>query len=169
MLRAAVITVALAALVALGPSAAPAATAYSDSIRGAEYFFTSTEGRFAGKAYGDLPGYWNTVVDHSPLSIGSTPTATITGGSFQLATTLNGVYTVVTGNVTSGTINVTDTGTNCTDQTFDVEGTLGNVGPWFTGTGSGTFSAVLTHHRTRISGSCVIYAATVEGTLLLSF
>src|SRR5919198_3008395 len=169
MLRTAAVVVALAALVALSPSAAPAATTYSDSITGTEYFFTSTEGRFAGEAYGDLPGYWNTVVDHSPLSIGSTPTATITGGSFQLATTLSSVYTVVTGNVTGGTINVTNTGTNCTDQIFDVEGTLGDVGPRFTGTGRGRFSAELTHHRARIFGRCVIYAATVEGTLSLSF
>src|ERR671937_1323109 len=103
MIRTAAVAVALVALLALSPGAAPAATAYADSITGAEYFFTSTEGRFAGKASGDLPGYWNTVVDHTPLAIGSTPTATITGGSFQLTTTLNGFYTLITGDVTGGT------------------------------------------------------------------
>src|ERR671937_2218561 len=122
MIRTAAVAVALAALVALSPSAAPAATAYSDSITGTEYFFTSTEGRFAGKAYGDLPGYWNTVVDHTPLAIGSTPTATITGGNFELTSTLSSVPTLITGVITGGTINVKDPGTDCHDQTFDVEG-----------------------------------------------
>src|SRR5919201_4628924 len=169
MMLSAAVAVAVAALLALSPGAAPAATTYTDSISGAEYFFTSTEERFAGKAYGDLPGYWNTVVDHTPLSIGSTPTATITGGNFQLGTTLNGVYALVTGDVTGGTINVKDPGTDCTDQIFDVEGTLANVGPWFTGSGTGTFSVLLTHHRALFFGRCVIYAATVTGTLSLSF
>jgi hypothetical protein len=169
MLRTAAVAVALVALVVLSPGSVRAATTYTDSITGAEYFFTSTEGRFAGRATGDLPGYWNTVVDHTPLSIGSTPTATITGGSFQLTTTLNGFYTLITGDVTGGMINVKDPGTDCHDQTFDVEGTLGNVGPWFTGSGSGTFSALLTHHRVPIFGQCVIYAATVTGTFSLSF
>jgi tetrahydromethanopterin S-methyltransferase subunit E len=169
MIRTAAVAVALAALLALSPGAVPAATTYSDSITGAEYFFTSTEGRFAGKAYGDLPGYWNTVVDHTPLAIGSTPTATITGGNFELTTTLNSVATLITGDITGGTINVINASTGCTDQVFEVDGTLAHVGPWFTGSGSGTFSAQLTHHRVPIFGHCVIYAATVSGTLSLSF
>jgi hypothetical protein len=169
MIRTAAVAVALAALLALSPGPAPAAATYADSITGAEYFFTSTEGRFAGKAYGDLPGYWNTVVDHTPLSLGSTPTATITGGSFELATALNGFPALVTGDVSGGTINVKDPGTDCTNQTFDVQGTLAHVGVLYTGTGSGTFSAVLTHHRARVFGRCVIYAATVTGSLSLSF
>jgi hypothetical protein len=169
MIRTAAVAVALAALLALIPGTAPAATTYTDSITGAEYFFTSTEGRFAGKAYGDLPGYWNTVVDHTPLSLGSTPTATITGGDFELATALNGVPTVVTGDIDGGTINVKNAGDNCTNQTFDVQGTLAHVGVLYTGSGSGTFSAVLTHHRARVFGSCVIYAASVAGSLSLSF
>ena len=169
MMLSAAVAVALAALLALSPGAAPAATTYADSISGAEYFFTSTEGRFAGKAYGDLPGYWNTVVDHTRLSLGSTPTATITGGNFELATTLNGIPTVVTGDVGGGTINVKDPGTDCTNQTFDVQGSLAHVGVLYTGTGSGSFSVLLTHHRARVFGSCVIYAATVTGSLSLSF
>ena len=169
MMLSAAVAVALAALLALSPGAAPAATTYTDSITGAEYFFTSTEGRFAGKAYGDLPGYWNTVVDHTPLSLGSTPTATITGGNFELATALNGVPTVVTGDISGGTINVKEPGDDCTNQTFDVQGTLAHVGVLYTGTGTGTFAVLLTHHRARVFGRCVIYAATVTGSLSLSF
>ena len=169
MVRTSLIALAIAAVVVVSPGAAPAATAYTDTISGGEYFFTSTEGRFAGKAAGDLPGYWNAVVDHTPLSLSSTPTATITGGSFQLATSFGAVPTLVTGKFSGGTVNVVSTGANCTNQTFDVEGTLADVGPWYAGNGSGTFSAVLTHYRTSIFGDCVSYAASVRGSLSLNF
>jgi hypothetical protein len=46
---------------------------------------------------------------------------------------------------------------------------LGNVGRWPGGTGSGTFSATLTHFRHRVFGICITYAASVNGTLTLSF
>jgi hypothetical protein len=166
-LRISLIAVALAAL-ALCASATAAQT-YSDTISGAEYYATSTDGKFAGKASGAFPGPWNADVRHTPLSISSTPTATITGGSFSLATSLNGVYTLVTGAFTGGTVNVTNPGYNCTNQTFAVEGILGNVGPWSAGSGTGTFSATLTHYRARIFGSCVSYSASVKGTLSLTF
>jgi hypothetical protein len=44
-------TVALAA-----PGVAAAATTYRDSVYGLEYSATSTQGKFAGTAYGALPG-----------------------------------------------------------------------------------------------------------------
>jgi hypothetical protein len=166
-LRISLIAVALAALVLC--TAATAAQTYSDTITGAEYYATSTDGKFAGKASGALPGLWNADVRHTPLSFSSTPTATITGGSFSLATSLNGGYTLVTGVFTGGTVNVTNPGYNCTNQTFAVDGILGSVGPWYAGSGTGTFSAILTHYRTRIFGSCVTYSASVRGTLSLTF
>jgi hypothetical protein len=147
------------------PSSALAAPTYNDGIKGHEYFFTSTDGRFAGYATGDLPGAWNADVQHTPLCLACTPTATITGGSFSLATT----YTVVTGSFTGGTVQVTNRGANCTNQTFDVEGDLGHVGRWNGGSGTGTFSATLTHYRHRILGACITYGATVNGRLSLSF
>lgn len=169
MIRAVLVALVVAALVGFLPAAATAARTYTDTISGVEYSATSMEGRFAGKAAGDLPGYWNAVVDHTPLPLSSTPAATITGGSCALATSLDGVYTLVTGAFTGGTINVIDPGSGCTNQTFDVEGTLGHVGPWYSGTGSGTFSAILTHYRTRISGSCVTHSASVIGSVSLTF
>jgi hypothetical protein len=157
---------ALAVLVVCSiPSSAFAAQTYNDTLRGHEYFFTSTDGRFAGHATGDLSGAWDADVQHTPLCLACTPTATITGGSFTLAMT----YSVVSGRFTGGTVQVMNRGANCTNQTFDVEGDLGNVGPWNGGSGTGRFSAILTHYRYRIFGVCITYAATVNGRLSLSF
>ena len=157
---------ALAAIVFFSAtSSALAAQTYNDTIRGYEYFFTSTDGRFAGNASGTLPGGWNADVQHTPLCLSCTTTATITGGSFSLAT----VYTLVTGSFTGGTVQVMNPGVNCTNQTFDVEGMLGGVGRWYSGSGTGRFSAILTHYRHPVFGSCVSYAASVTGTLSLTY
>lgn len=82
---------------------------------------------------------------------------------------VNWVYTLVTGDFTGGYVQVTNSGTNCTNQTFDVEGILGNVGRWLGGSGTGLFAATLTHHRHRVFGSCVTYAASVSGSITLTF
>jgi hypothetical protein len=162
----ATVTIAIALLV---PAASLAATTYSDAIHGGEYFATSTDGRFAGSASGSLPGSWNADVQHTALCISCSTTATITGGSFQLATTLTSVPTLITGNFDGGTVSVTDPGTGCKNQTFAVDGKLSNVGPWYTGTGTGTFTATLTHYRYQLFGSCITYSASVTGTLVLDF
>jgi hypothetical protein len=75
----------------------------------------------------------------------------------------------VTGRFTGGTVQVINRGANCTNQTFDVDGILGHVGRWYSGSGTGRFSVILTHYRHRIFGSCVSYAASVNGTLSLTF
>ena len=159
--------VGLTALCATGT--ATAAQTYNDAIRGYEYYFTSTEGRFAGTATGALPGSWDTRVHHTQLCYTCHPTATIDGGSFSLATVVNGTPALVTGDFTGGTVQVTNPGANCTNQTFDVEGVLGNVGRWPGGSGHGMFSVTLTHYRHRVFGICVIYAASVTGSLSLTF
>jgi hypothetical protein len=141
-----------------------AAQTHNDTITGHEYYFTSTDGRFAGTATGSLPGAWNADVRHTALCLSCTPTATITGGSFSLATT----YTLITGRFTGGTVQVINRGADCTNQTFDVDGILGDVGR-FGGSGTGRFSVILTHYRHRILGSCISYAASVRGMLTLTF
>jgi hypothetical protein len=157
---------ALAVGIALWAAAtATAAQTYNDTISGYEYAFTSTEGRFAGSASGALPGFWDADVRHTPLCLSCTPTATITGGSFSLATGSG----LVSGRFTGGTVQVINAGSNCTNQTFAVNGVLGAVGRWSGGSGTGLFSATLTHYRQRIFGSCVSYAASVNGTLSLTF
>jgi hypothetical protein len=163
--RRALLILALAVLALCTAGAARAAQTYNDTISGDEYFATSTDGKFAGTAHGALPGYWNADVQHTPLCASCTPTATITGGSFQLPTS----YTLVTGAFTGGSVQVTDVGADCTNQTFTVNGVLGHVGRWYSGSGSGLFSATLTHYRQRVFGSCITYAASVAGTLSLTF
>jgi hypothetical protein len=167
--RRTLVVLALVALALCTPGAAVAAQTYNDTISGYEYYATSTDGKFAGNASGALPGYWKTDVQHTALCVSCPSTATITGGSFSLATTLNGSSTLVTGKLTGGTVKVTDVGADCSNQTFDVEGVLGSVGPWYSGTGTGTFSAVLTHHRHWLFGSCITYSASVEGAISSTF
>jgi len=163
------IVVGLATLALYAPASTLAAQTYSDTISGYEYFATSSDGKFAGSAAGALPGAWNADVQHTPLCVSCTPTATITGGSFSLATTLNSIPALVTGVFSGGTVQVIDVGAGCTNQSFAVNGILGNVGPWYSGSGSGTFSATLTHYRRPIFGRCITYAASVMGTLALNF
>jgi hypothetical protein len=151
------------------PTAAFAARTYTDMVSGHEYYPTSTDGKFAGTATGSLPGTWNADVQHTALCISCSTTATITGGSFLLASALNSIPTLITGKFSGGTVQVTNVGVNCTNQTFDVNGILSNVGPWYNGSGDGTFTATLTHYRYRLFGSCITYGASVAGTLTLTF
>jgi hypothetical protein len=161
------IGVAMLALAA--PAGVLAAQTYSDTISGHEYYYTSTDGRFAGTASGALSGEWNADVQHTKLCLSCTPTAMITGGGFSVATTLGGIPTLVTGKFTGGTVQVINKGAYCTNQTFAVNGILGSVGPWYSGHGSGIFTATLTHYRTSILGSCVTYGASVKGMISLTF
>ena len=159
----------IAVLALAAPASALATQTYSDTISGYEYYATSTDGKFAGTASGALPGDWNADVQHRKLCLSCTPTARITGGIFALATTLSSISTLITGSFTGGTIQVINRGAGCTKQTFAVTGILAKVGPWYSGNGSGTFSATFTHYRESIFGSCITYAASVNGTISLSF
>ena len=160
---------ALTAILALGLTAIPevalAATTYSDTIAGREFFATTTVGGFAGTAAGDLPGSWLAIVEHTPLST----TATITGGNFTLATTIAEEPATVSGTFSGGTVTQTGGFTDCQNQTYDVHGVLANVGVGAGGTGSGTFDATLTHLRTSFFGRCFTYGARVVGMVSLMF
>ena len=152
------------AAVIMGPGSVAAAATYPDSVSGYEYAATSTQGRFAGAAAGALPGAWSATVDHTPLGTA----AMITGGDVYLATYLDGVPALVTGHFTGGTVRQLPGFTGCTDQQHAVNGSVGNVGVGSAGTGSGAFAGTLTHHRTKIFGYCVIYSATIAGSLTLT-
>jgi hypothetical protein len=162
------ILLAAALVLLVAPATAAAAQTYSDTISGYEYAFTSTDGKFAGTASGALPGTWNADVQHTQLCLSCTPTATITGGSFSLATAHNGLPALVTGAFVGGTVQVINPGAGCTNQTFAVNGILGRVGWWSTGSGSGTFRVTLTHYRRSVLGRCISYSASVRGTLSLT-
>jgi hypothetical protein len=155
---------AAAAAVIMGPGSAAAAATYTDSISGYEYAATSTQGSFAGTASGSLPGAWSATVDHTPLGT----VAKITGGDVYLATYLNGGSTSVTGDFTGGTVRQLSGFTGCASQQYAVNGSLGDVGFGSVGTGTGSFAGTLTHYRTKIFGHCVIYSATITGSLTLT-
>jgi hypothetical protein len=150
-------------------SAAPASTGFT--IAGYEYAFTSTVGSFAGNARGNAgdTALWNATVDHDPL--GSTPTY-ITGGSVELATaSTSGHLDYVTGSLAyrGGQITTLNSGPNCTNQQYLVEGDLDNVATSTTSGGSGTFTVTLTHYRYSLFGHCVIYKAGVRGTVSFNY
>jgi hypothetical protein len=158
----------LAAAVSSGAAAAEK-TSYADTITGYEFFATSTHGDFAGTASGSLPGAWTISVRHARLCLSCTPTATIAGGSVSLVSRLGGDPVLVRGTFAAGTVQVTNPGAGCTNQTFTVNGVLRGVGTAGRRSGSGTFTATLTHHRRRLFGRCVTYAASVKGTLAVIF
>jgi hypothetical protein len=157
--------VALAATVVVVSPASAATVSDQYSITGAEYYATSTQGRFAGTATGSSndTATWNAIVNHTPLTI----TATITGGSADLYTS-NLVH--VHGSFRSGTVTLASEEAGCGTQTYEVVGALTKVTRSDSHRkGTGTFTATLTHYRTSILGSCVVYSAGVSGTISLSF
>jgi hypothetical protein len=141
-------------------------TTYTNMARGFEIAATSEEGTFVGQAEGDLPGYWRAVVRHEPLS-DSDPA--ITGGELALATLYEGAPVLVTGQFSGGSITLTNAEPGCGTQEYAVRGDLANVGIGSGGEGTGEFSVTLTHYRTSFLGSCVAYAASVQGAFWLSF
>lgn len=155
----------VASLLVLVPATAGAATKTSGfSISGTEVSATSTTGRFVGTASGSAVGTWYAEVVHARLGGGIGAQAAIqSGGSFGMALAQAEPAYVVSGQFSGGTITTIYSSTSCTNQVYDVEGDLKNVSV----TGTGHFSAILTHHRRSVLGRCWLYAATVSGTVTL--
>jgi hypothetical protein len=60
----------------------------------------------------------------------------------------------------------TNAGAGCTNQTYDVTGTLASVSVASVSNGTGSFAGVLTHYRAAFPFfGCVTYSASVAGTL----
>jgi hypothetical protein len=157
----AAVAVAVAVVASRPPGAAAAASRPLVSlVRGIEILPEHTQGTFSGYTTGYLTGGWLATVDHTPLQ----PNATITGGTFTLVTPHGGFDHPLTARFTTGTITNTNSGSNCTNQTFHVNGILAHLD----GYRSGRFSVTLTHYRHPILGSCLNYFATVKGNLTLS-
>ena len=161
----AAVAVLLVSLVVLVPATAVAATkTYRFSISGTEVSATSTTGRFVGAASGSALGTWYAEVVHVPLGGGVGARVAIrSGGSFGMALAQAEPAYVVSGQFSGGTITTINSGTNCTNQVYAVDGDLKNVSV----TGTGHFAATLTHHRRSVLGRCWRYAATVSGTVTL--
>ncbi len=136
----------------------------TDRVSGFETYASSTEGRFAGTATGDLPGTWSAVVIHEQLS-GATA-APITGGSFDLATFQGASPQAVSGTIAGGTVTQVSGFSGCANQRYAVVGTFDPVS--ISGgapDGTGTFRLTLTHYRTSVFGYCFVYSATVTGSV----
>jgi hypothetical protein len=104
------------------------------------------------------------------LPYAGTTEGEITGGTFKLWTTVKGASSLVTGAFSGGTITQIPGFSGCTNQQYEILGTLESVGTAGGAlVGSGEFSAVLTHHRALIFGACRTYFATVTGTVDLEF
>ncbi|MDQ6920078.1 MAG: hypothetical protein M3170_00550 [Candidatus Dormibacteraeota bacterium] len=175
-------------LATIGATSAEAATPHGTVVSGFEFYATSTQGRFSGTATGQVPngvsGAWAIVVDHTSLDpcfskdLG-TPCAFVTGGSFSLAETSPAVQ-LITGQF-DNLSEVPATQTNqiqllegsavkCTDQHFKIKDGLRNVGTGSQRSSEGSyFEGDLWHHQKSFWGRCITYAATVQGTVVLTF
>lgn len=147
------------------PSAAAAATRYPGAASGVEIFATPTQGTFVGTVGGALPGTWGATVDHTVLH----PGGAVTGGSFYLATTVNGVPALVTGAVTGGGVDrLNPSSVGCVTQYYRVELVITRLGANGLGTGTGRYEGTLTHHRGHVYGYCMTYGATISGSLTVT-
>jgi hypothetical protein len=66
-----------------------------------------------------------------------------------------------------GSITQTSGFSGCANQTYSVRDGLSNVGG--SPRGKGVFNATLTHYRFASGSSCITYAASVSGTVDLTF
>ncbi len=163
--RFSICTVLVGAILLSSVGVASAATTRVDTVKGAEVAYTSTQGTFTGYADGDLPGTWAAVIDHTVLS----PDATITGGTLTLLTLIHWLPTTVGGTFADGgTVSRVYQEAGCGVQRYAIKDKLVHVGV-DGGSGTGDVSATLTHHRRWILGRCIAYAATITGTVHLTF
>jgi hypothetical protein len=146
------------------PGVATAATTYSDSVIGFEYSATSTQGKFSGTAYGALAGAWAATVVHDPLGT----TGAVTGGYMNLVTAVNGTPTLVEGHVYGGAIVQTSGFGGCVNQSYRVDLTLNRVRANGRGDEGGLYGGTLTHYRRSVFGRCLIYSATINGSMTLT-
>ena len=143
-------------LAALG---APSALAASGTVtlHGVEVGATPTVGTFAGA--GSSRTAWTAVVRHTRIQHGR---ATIRGGTFQLVTSrTTGARHSVRGAFTGGTVSLISQAPGCGAQVYSVRGRLALASE------TGLMAVRLTHHRKRVLGQCIAYAATVKGTARL--
>jgi hypothetical protein len=162
------IALALGATLVMTVTAA-ASTTYTEWIHGTELpNATPTDGQFVGEATGSFAGAWYIDVRHQDLNHHP---VYITGGSFRLNTVINGWPDEIRGSFKPwhGTVTQVSGFSGCTNQRYAVHGELSGVGV-DGGTGTGTFSATLTHYRANIwLVGCVVYSASINGSVSLTF
>ena len=164
------------ALVAAFAFAAPANVAAANGasslyetyeLTGYEVWYAPTTGTFVGVGSGtagEISG-WYTAVDHDAVII---PSGLVTGGVAALQR-VDGVQ--MNGRFTGGNVWQTNDGPGCSNDEFQISGTVADV----TRTdrpgesGFGYFSATLKHYRTWIFNDCYSYSAKVTGTFSILF
>jgi hypothetical protein len=163
---AALLSAGMLAAALAGPTLASEATVERYALRGYEVFYSPTMAVFAGTssdAGADLSA-WYAPIEHSVVI---NPSGTITGGYATLYRP-DGVR--LSGQFSGGTVVLLDPGANCTTEYHAVDGDLVDVSRSDgSAMGSGVFSATLVHHRAWIFGRCLSYAASVEGSIELTF
>lgn len=159
---------ATAAVLPAAAVAAPASTTFA--IRGFETAFTSTSATFVGTGTGNVGDRAAWTVSITRTRFDPSVRSTITGGTFTMRT-LSTAWTTdsVSGTVAGGFVQKTAGFTGCTNEKFAVSVSLTNVATKTTDGGTGAFIGELTHHRTSIFGTCVIYGATINGVVTFSY
>lgn len=168
LLLATLLLAALLVVTIAGPGAGVARAAVPEtySVSGYEIWFTPTVGVFAGRGHGGAGevSAWYSSIEHSQVI---SPSGTIVGGWATLYR-LDGVR--ISGHFSGGTVVQTNEGASCTTESHVVSGNLADVRRSdSTMTGTGEFLATLVHHRAWLFGQCISYAATVNGTIDLTF
>jgi hypothetical protein len=162
------IALALGATLVMTVTAAASGT-YVERIHGTELpNATPTEGQFVGEATGSFAGAWYIDVRHQELNHHP---VYITGGSFRLTTVINGWPDEIQGSFKPwhGTVIQLSGFSGCANQRFAVRGELSGVGV-DGGNGAGWFNATLTHYRSNIwLVGCVVYRASINGSVSLTF
>lgn len=149
-----------------GASVARAAQHETYSLSGYEIWFTPSVGVFAGRGNGSVGelSAWYSSIEHSQVI---SPSGTIIGG-WAMLYRLDGVR--IGAHFNGGTVVQTNVGANCTAESHVVTGTLADVRRSDSdASGTGEFLATLVHHRAWLFGQCISYAATVNGTINLTF
>jgi hypothetical protein len=163
-------TLMTAAAAALPAAAVAAPASNTFAVRGVETAFTSTSATFSGTGTGNAGdrAAWSVSITRTRFAAG---VSTITGGTFTMRTVSPSWTTDwVAGAVAPGGLVQKTAGfTGCTNEKFALDVSLTDVATKTTVGGTGTFIGELTHHRTSIFGTCVIYGATVTGVVTLSY
>ena len=160
----------IAAFAFAAPASASAATSSlyeTYDLTGYEVWYAPTTGTFVGVGSGTAGeiSAWYTSVDHDAVII---PNGRVTGGSAALQR-VDGVR--MTGEFSGGTVWQTNDGPGCTNDEFQMTGTVANVtrSDRPGDTGYGYFTATLKHYRAWIFGDCYSYSAKVTGTFSILF
>jgi hypothetical protein len=142
-------------------------------LAGTEIRATSSSGTFTGEGLRS-PGnalVWKATVRHTALNRNPATPAQITGGTVALRLWSKRSLSVISGDVTEGTVTFNKMRSStaaCAKEVYDVSGILGNVRSGGL-VGHGAIQVALTHHRRMIWGHCITYGATLSGNLSLSF